>query len=125
MDDKGTLMDGVQQLRAAFAKHRAECPPDPQITIRWIGGNCPVQAEGNVGECDFYFRARGDSWSMGIGGDVVLSPDWGHKEEWGEGPYDAGWMPQHVALQMIGKAVGLYVASGKAAEPAPTPPTQE
>lgn len=108
MSDEPTLKDAISELRKAFAENRAQCPPDPQIDIRWIGGNCPVQAEGTVGGQEFYFRARGDSWSIGIGGDVVLDPEWGYEEDWGDGPYDAGWMPQHVALQMIGKAVGLY-----------------
>lgn len=38
------------------------------IIIDSFGGNCPVQAEGTIDGKPFYFRARGSSWSMSIGG---------------------------------------------------------
>ncbi len=85
-----------------------ELKGDPQIDIAYIGGNCPVQSEGEIGDKLFYFRARHEHWSLGIGGDPVLYPEWYHEEEWGEGPHDAGWMPQHVALAMMAKAFALY-----------------
>jgi len=76
-------------------------------SIDTIGGNCPVQAEGTIlGGTAFYFRARGDHWSIGIGGDVVGNPDWHHEE-----PYDnAGWMSESAALDLIDKAINLYLA---------------
>lgn len=92
-----------------------EAGSDDQVIIRWIGGNCPVQAEGSVGGYEFYFRARGARWSMSIGGeDVVMDPAFYHEEEWGTGPFDAGWMPEDVALQMIGKSAKIFLATLKA-----------
>lgn len=88
---------------------------DPFIRIETFGGNCPVQAEGFVDDKPFYFRARGESWSMSIGGaDVVGEPDWYHEEDFGEEEYAAGWMTQWEALGFIAKAIGLY-ATGSAA----------
>ena len=52
------------------------------LKIDMLGGNCPVQAEGTIDGRPFYFRARGQSWSMGIGGDVVGDPDWYMKQIW-------------------------------------------
>ena len=82
------------------------------IEVRYFGGNCPVQAEGAVDGQEFYFRARGARWSMSIGGDDhVLEPDWYHEEEWGDGPFSAGWMPEDVAREMMAKAFALYRAT--------------
>ena len=82
---------------------------DPHIKIEWLGGNCPVQGEGTVGGELFYFRARGQRWSMSIGGDdVVGHPTWYYEEPFGEEEYVAGWMTCYEALGFIGKAVGLY-----------------
>jgi len=78
------------------------------IVIDWIGGNCPVQAEGTVDGERFYFRSRGEHWSMSIGGsDVVGDPAWHHEEEYGDWP-DAGWITEDEARTFIEKAVGLY-----------------
>jgi hypothetical protein len=81
---------------------------DPVIKIDCLGGNCPVQAEGMVDGKPFYFRARGGHWSMGIGGEVVLSPEWRYGEPYGDKEFAAGWMPQHEALGFIAKAIALY-----------------
>lgn len=78
------------------------------LKIDWLGGNCPVQAEGHVDGKPFYFRARGDHWALNIGGaDVVLNPDWRHEEDYGEWP-QAGWMTEDEARAFIAKAVALY-----------------
>ncbi len=87
-----------------------------------IGGNCPVQGDGTVYGHAWYFRARGQHWSFHISAigheaDVVDagegSPGWCVFEQWGEHEYDAGWMPEDVAWQMIAKSVDLW-RSGKA-----------
>lgn len=88
---------------------------NPYIRIDTFGGNCPVQAEGFVDGKPFYFRARGSRWRMGIGDEPVLEPEWSHEESYGDGPYDAGWMPQHEALGFISKAIGLYANREKGA----------
>lgn len=75
------------------------------IQITKLGGNCPVQAEGIINGKPFYFRARGDCWSIGIGGDdPVMEPEWSYEEEYGDGPYDAGWMTKEEARAFIEKA---------------------
>ena len=66
---------------------------DVEVHVEFLGGNCPVQGEGTVDGKPFYFRARGESWSMSIGGpDVVGAPEWYWEEDYGTGPFDAGWM---------------------------------
>lgn len=80
------------------------------LEIDSIGGNCPVQAEGTVDGKEFYFRARGNRWSIGIGGDVVLKPEWMYWEWYGERDFDAGWMTEDEAMGFIEKAAGLYRA---------------
>lgn len=88
----------------------------PKIEIDCLGGNCPVQAEGRINGKRFYFRARGEHWSLTVhptaDGKFLEWPrddlDWFHEEEWGDGPFDAGWMPEDVAREMIAKAAALY-----------------
>ena len=96
-----------------------------EIIIDEIGGNCPVQAEGTINGRRFYFRARGCRWSMQIAPEGVAcgylawpetDGEWYHGEQWGNGPYDAGWMPEDTAREMIAKAAGLFV---NATEPRP------
>jgi hypothetical protein len=79
-----------------------------EIKIDLIGGNCPVQADGTINGVEFYFRARGSRWSIGIGGDVVGAPNWYYGEPYGDGPYDAGWMTEGEARAFIDKAAKLY-----------------
>ena len=78
------------------------------LDCRWIGGNCPVQAEGFIDGKEFYFRARGESWRMNIGGDVVLDPEWTYEEDYGDLPFAAGWMTKDEAWAFIKKAADLY-----------------
>lgn len=77
--------------------------------IDTIGGNCPVQAEGHIGgKTEFYFRARGASWSMSIGGaDVIGNPNWYYEEDYGQWPA-AGWMPETEAREFIDKSIKMY-----------------
>lgn len=72
----------------------------PRIRIDMIGGNCPVQAEGTIDGEPFYFRARGCSWSLGIGADPVGAPDWYCETPYGEG-FEAGWMTVTEARALI------------------------
>ncbi|NBT79322.1 MAG: hypothetical protein EBT04_12895 [Betaproteobacteria bacterium] len=81
------------------------------LILDWIGGNCPVQAEGMLDGNAFYFRARGDSWEFhvaptqaGIFGDAELLYI---ERDYGDGPFDAGWMPETEALGFIAKAAAL------------------
>lgn len=86
----------------------------PDIIITSLGGNCPVQAEGTIDGKEFYFRARGERWSMSIGGsDVVGDPEWYYEEDYGAGPFAAGWMSEDEARAFIDKAAGLYAAQAE------------
>lgn len=80
------------------------------IKINYLGGNCPVQAEGTINGDAFYFRARGSHWSLGVGGgDPVGGPKWEHGESYGTWP-DAGWMSEDEARGFIEKGAALYVS---------------
>ena len=80
---------------------------EPSVVIDWIGGNCTVQAEGTVDGEPFYFRARGERWSIGIGGDPVDEPKWFYEEPYGTWP-DAGWMAVEEAETFLQAAVRRY-----------------
>lgn len=82
----------------------------PQIEIDWLGGNCPVQAEGTVDGEPFYFRARGEHWSMGIGGEPVGYPAWKIKENYPGDQFAAGWMAEDEARTFIEKAAAAWAA---------------
>lgn len=82
---------------------------DPGLVVDWIGGNCPVQAEGKIDGEEFYFRARGNRWTMSIGGPQILSyPSWHHEEPYGDTEFAAGWMSEEEALGFIRKAVQMW-----------------
>lgn len=79
------------------------------IEIEFIGGNCPVQAEGKIDGTPFYFRGRGNGWRIGIGGGPVGKPDW---STFGECE-SAGWMLEGEARELIEKAAALWRSMGR------------
>lgn len=82
------------------------------LVIDASGGNCPLQIEGTIDGAPFYFRARGQHWTMGIGGDdVVMFPDWVVRQRWGDGPFAAGWMPEHIGQAIVEKCCELWRVS--------------
>jgi hypothetical protein len=58
------------------------------LVIDWLGGNCPVQAEGTLDGVPFYFRARGTSVTVDVG------DEWPH----------AGWISEPLARAYIDEA---------------------
>lgn len=78
-------------------------------TLSWIGGNCPVQAEGFVNGEPFYFRARGEDWGFWVG-EPWTAEAWSMEREYPGGPYDAGWMPVAEAMAFINEAIAAYRA---------------
>lgn len=82
----------------------------PEIVIDFLGGNCPVQGEGTINGKPFYFRARGESWSLGIGGaDPCGDAEWEHRAWFGQWP-DAGWMTTEEAEGFLRAAASRYAA---------------
>ncbi len=78
-----------------------------------IGGNCPVQAEGTVGDEKWYFHARGDQWAIGIHeidpvGAICEGPGHCISEDYGKWP-QAGWMSEEKAKQIIDTNLKLYI----------------
>lgn len=85
------------------------------LEISTSGGNCPVQIEGTIDGRPFYFRARGEHWSIEIHptatGDYLSWPNdqaaWTIVGEYGEWP-DAGWMPIEQAMAIVEKSCDLW-----------------
>lgn len=89
------------------------------IVINTLGGNCPVQADGEIDGVPFYFRARGERWSIEIGlGNTSAILDsmkvgkearavvealgaWEYGETWPGGQYAAGWMTEDEARACV------------------------
>jgi hypothetical protein len=67
------------------------------IDIEWLGGNCPVQAEGTFDGVPFYFRARGTGVTVDVGEDWTWC---GPEYEW---PHAGGISPD-TARAFIGEA---------------------
>lgn len=84
-----------------------------ELVIDWIGGNCPVQAEGTIAGKPFYFRARGRRWSLEVedrdADDDTSISVWEHQEPYGDGPYDAGWMSEEEARSFIAHTAERYL----------------
>lgn len=122
-----TVLSRARSVAYSRAKAKSEYGAQEMVVeIEMIGGNCPVQAVGLIDGQPFYFRARGDGWSLSVGSDfedqssigvhgldVVGNPKWIHNEDWGDGPYDAGWMPVEIAKEMIEKGAALFCAQSK------------
>lgn len=85
---------------------------DMGITIDSLGGNCPVQAEGGFDGKRFYFRARGEEWQFHVADSdsAIFNDAWIIERDYGEGPYDAGWMQRHEAVAFICEGVAEFRA---------------
>lgn len=79
------------------------------IEIDYIGGYCPVQSEGWINGKPFYFRARYERWSLGIGGDPIIDPEWYAEVEYPGEMFAAGYMEEDEALACIHKAAAMYL----------------
>ncbi|TDT87333.1 hypothetical protein DFO45_5007 [Azorhizobium sp. AG788] len=77
------------------------------LELDWLGGSCPVEAEGTYRGRRLHFRARGSSWSLDLT-DPASGEVWCHEEEYGAGPFDAGYMPLEDARASIRKAVAMF-----------------
>lgn len=81
-----------------------------------LGGNCPVQGEGTVNNHPWYFRARGEYWTIDIAADHDKDPvdvgdfgvpGWHDEGYYGEWP-SAGWMSENEAWLLIEKAMADF-----------------
>lgn len=86
------------------------------IVIKELFGYCPVQGEGTINGERFYFRARGEHWSMAIGVPDEKDPNsiysggkWNYDEPYGNEAFAAGWMPLEEAAQFIAKAAYFWI----------------
>lgn len=78
------------------------------IQLDNYGGNCPVQIEGAFDGLAFYFRARGSSWQFHVAatdGDIFDSDIHYVNRDYGTTQFEAGWMPLHVAINLVCDAV--------------------
>ena len=72
-----------------------------------LGGACPVQGEGTVDGLEWYFRARGESWSFevfrpgGFEGLPVQDVVFDRSGETFGGPYSASWIGAKHAWSLI------------------------
>lgn len=80
------------------------------IEIASLGGSCPVEGEGTIDGKPFYFRARGERWTIGIGGEPVGEPEWLHNQPYGDEAFAAGYMSEDEARGFIENAASLYRA---------------
>jgi len=91
-----------------------------ELVIDTLGGLCPVQAEGRINDKQFYFRARGDAWSLGIADTVdeaIGNPTVEYVGVYGEvGGYEAGYLPDDEARAIIRCCAQQYVAARFARE---------
>lgn len=81
--------------------------------LDWIGGSCPVQAEGRFQGKPFYFRSRGNSWAFYLG--TTFPDQWlaefTYSEPYGDDPFSAGWMEEEEAIGFIEKSLRRYQES--------------
>lgn len=116
LDPTGPLVTALRKNSAAAT----DAPPE-RSGDGWkgtIGGFCPVQGHGDVDGLNWYFRARGESWSFEVWREpfgeygALPEPDalWMAEAEYGEGDYDASWMPYSHAWQFIEASI----ATGRA-----------
>lgn len=84
----------------------------PQLTGIIIGkpvGYVPVQSNGIIDGKEYYFRAKDDYWSVGIGGSLYSNPDWYHEGQL-DGLSEADQTKPEQVYQLIAKAAELYRA---------------
>lgn len=79
-----------------------------RVQIDWLGGNCPVQAEGNINGHPFYFRARGHAWTLEI--TPYIGDPWTYIEAYGTEPFAAGWMDESEANDLIFRAAHKWLS---------------
>lgn len=72
------------------------------LKIDYLGGNCPVQSEGRFDSYEYYFRARGEHWSLELTDPTTLNNVMTLRVRYERpGKYAAGWMTSQEAFLII------------------------
>jgi hypothetical protein len=93
-----------------------------KLEVDSLGGQCPVQGYGHLGDHLWYFRARGESWSFAVwaaGIGWLNGYELPHEDPiftWVEpyhleDPFGAGYMPEDEARQFIQQAADRFMAT--------------
>jgi len=85
----------------------------PDVALFWVGGNCPVQAEGQIQGRAFDFRARGQRWTVSVTGTAGGAGPWSFEAPYGGATFDAGWMETQEAIGFIADALGIWDATSR------------
>jgi hypothetical protein len=80
----------------------------PGMVVGRPQGQVPVQAYGVIDGKDYYFRSRGEHWSMSIGSSIA-APDWYYEEPYGTWP-EAGSISEDQAYEFIAVAASKFRA---------------
>lgn len=111
----------LEPLRQAMREINAENGPYAEASgDMWEGrlqGWVPVQGYGTIDGLPWYFRARGNSWSMSIAETPDSDPidvrwnkasGWYYEDDYGDIIFEAGWMPYKVAWGFIKECFDKY-----------------
>lgn len=71
------------------------------IHYDFLQGFAPVQGEGTFDGVPFYFRARWNHWELFVGTHDYDETYLFDEGDYGEGEFDASWMPAEVAQKII------------------------
>lgn len=71
------------------------------LKINYLGGKCPVQSEGQFDEYSYYFRSRGQHWSIEVTDASDMTVLFELKVKYGDSDFAAGWMSENEAFQLI------------------------
>lgn len=83
-------------------------PAMPGVLVGRAEGQTPVQAHGLIDGEEFYFRSRGEHWSMSIGGTAIYqNPRWYYEETYGAWP-EAGMISTGQAYEFIAQAATKF-----------------
>lgn len=109
-DDPEDAPFDLQRLHLEPATRRA-LERLAEFELYHLSGWTPVQAEGKLGNCYYYFRARGSYWRFQVGGNekFTRSPRWWYEESWPSVTgFAAGYMSDEDAVGCILKAINLF-----------------
>jgi hypothetical protein len=88
------------------------------VQLEFFGGECPVQSWGTLLGKPFYFRARWNYWTFEVGEEKYLPAcndsdishlDYYIEQEYGNSPYDAGYMPFAESREIIISSICAYL----------------